>query len=66
MKTKAFKNFFLSKCLELKALSTLKVSLKSEKLFVRCEPDPVEIPCLSFEVFRAFFLKGGGSFGKTK
>jgi hypothetical protein len=29
---KSFLKFFLSKCLELKALSTLKVSLKSEKL----------------------------------
>ncbi len=38
------KQFFLSKCLELKALSTLKISRKSKNLFVRRDRDPVEIP----------------------
>ncbi len=45
MKTEAFyKLFLLSKYLELKALSTLKISLKSEKFFVRCGRHSVDIP----------------------
>ncbi len=40
----SFLNFFLSKCLELKVLSTLKTSQKPENFFVRCGRDPVEIP----------------------
>jgi hypothetical protein len=43
-KQKLFKKTFLSKCLELKALQTLKISSKSEITFVQCGWDSVELP----------------------
>jgi hypothetical protein len=55
-KQKLFENLFLSKCLELKALQTLKISSKSEITFVHRGWDPVEIPLNNKKVLYQYFI----------
>ncbi len=44
----SFLKFFLSKCLELRAIPMLKISSKSETTFVQCGWDAVELPICHF------------------